>query len=114
MFPHQPTHVQSIQIQQLHTFSGDIINLKDEISYAQLHYHILCLLESGINSSPAIMQAVCLSLRGTASDIVISLCKNTTPDSLIEKLDMVFRNELSVDLLEKQFRNAEQMPKMAS
>ena len=97
------------QLTELPSFSGD--SLKGDISYRQWRYHVQCFIQEGLNET-AIMQAIRLSLRGTASEMLIymsqSASKPITSGQIITKFDAVFGNALKVGQLYQQFYTAKQ------
>ena len=97
------------QLTKLPSFSGD--SLKGDISYRQWRYHVQCFIQEGLNET-AIMQAIRLSLRGTASEMLIymsqSASKPITSGQIITKFDAVFGNALKVGQLYQQFYTAKQ------
>ena len=70
-----------------------------------------CFIQEGLNET-AIMQAIRLSLRGTASEMLIymsqSASKPITSGQIITKFDAVFGNALKVGQLYQQFYTAKQ------
>ena len=94
---------------KLPSFSGD--GLKGDISYRQWRYHVQCFIQEGLNET-SIMQAIRLSLRGTASEMIIYMSQSSdepiNSKKLLEKFDAVFGNALKVGQLYQQFYAAKQ------
>ena len=90
------------------TFSGD--NQKGDITYMHWRYHLKCLMQDETLSSRMIMQAIRLSVRGTAAEVLMYLGEKASPSDVLTNFDKIFASALSSDQLLIQLFTAKQSP----
>ena len=86
-------------------FSGD--ESKDAV-YDLWRYEVMSMVKEKTYSLPVIMNAARKSLRGEAARVVMRLGENVTLDDLIYKLDCIYGNVESVEMLLAKFYSASQ------
>lgn len=91
---------------RLPLFSGD--NNKGEVNFIQWKYHLKCLTQESSIPVHNIMQAIRLSVRGTAADVLMYLGEEADPSSVLNKFETIFGSALSSDQLLMQLFNAKQ------
>ena len=91
---------------RLPTFSGD--DQRGDVTYTQWRYHLKCLMQEPTISRQMIMQAIRLSVRGTAAEVLMYLGETADPASVLGKFDTIFGSALSTDQLMMQLFNAKQ------
>lgn len=104
--PAPSSSVQPIPQPKLPNFSGD--GQKGDVTYPQWRFHLKCILQDGKFSTSAIRQAIRFSLRGTAGDVMMYLDESSTPDTILDKFDVVFGSNLTTEQRLMQLFNAKQ------
>lgn len=97
-----PTSVARLSCQ----FSGD--GSKGDVKYALWRQEVVSLLASGIYSDVQVMMAIRRSLRGLASDVLLTLRPDATTTELLVAMDNKFGNVLPVSKLQEQFWSQKQ------
>ena len=98
--------VQSVQQPRLPTFSGD--QQKGDVTYSQWRFHLRCLMQDPLFSPSVILQAIRLSVRGTAADVLMYMGEKSSPQDVLAKYDTIFGNALTSEQLLMKLVSAKQ------
>ena len=91
-------------------FSGDDPIPKNEVSYYEWRHEVRCLRRDSNLSPSQVLQAIRMSLRGTARRLLVSLGDNVSVDIIINKLDVNFCEPARQGVTMQQFFNTVQRP----
>ena len=97
-----------VPIPKLNFFSGEEPIPKGETSYREWRYEVSCYLQDPEMQEHTIISAIRRSLRGTAKSIVIPLGEKATVDELLQKLDTLFGDISTNEMIMQEFFNSYQ------
>ena len=90
------------------TFSGDEPKQKNESSFSEWKYEVLCTIKEGGYSNQVIAQAITKSLRGQAKQVLVSAGSTISTDEIIKRLERVFGNVSLGESIFREFYTASQ------
>lgn len=91
---------------RLSQFSGG--ENKNDVGYKQWIYEVRGLLKGGLYREALVLEAIRRSVRGTATDVLLNMGEQTSPEEVLIKMDRVFGNILPPERLLEQFYSAQQ------
>lgn len=96
-----PSVLASMRIPQLPPFSGE--NQKGDVSFEVWKYELHCLIRDAVYPNTLILLAVRRSLKGRARDILLTVGESATPSDILAKLEGIYGNVSSSEVLLQQF-----------
>ena len=95
-------------VHKIPSFSGD--DQKGDVSFVELRFEIRCLMSDPDISPGVQVQAIRQSLRGTARKVLVSLGEGATATEILRKLDSLFGDVSTNEMLMQEFFNSFQKP----
>ena len=97
----EQSYLAQMRIPQLPVFSGE--NQKADVSFEVWKFELNCLINESVYPNSHILQAVRKSLRGRARDILLTISQTTSPTDILNKLEGIYGNVSSKEVLMQQF-----------
>lgn len=97
----ESSHLANMRVPQLPFFSGE--NQKGEVSFEVWKFELNCLIRECIYPNSLILQALRKSLKSKARDILLTLNETSTPSDVLLKLEGIYGNVSSNEVLMQQF-----------
>ena len=92
---------------KLSNFSGDT-GAKGEVNYEQWKFEVKSMVKDKIYHEGVILQAIRRSLRGSSSEVLMTLGEDVTVEEVLAKFDHLFGNVLPPEIVLEQFYSARQ------
>ena len=89
-------------------FSGD--DQKGDVSYVEWRYEVKCLVQDPDFPQTSLAQTIRRSLRGTARRILVALSEQASASDMLGKLDSLFSDVSTNEMVMQDFYNSEQNP----
>ena len=86
---------------QLPFFSGE--EQKGDVSFEVWKFELNCLIKESVYPDSLILQAIRKSLRGKSRDILLTLGESASPSIILNKLEGIYGNVSSTEVLLQQF-----------